>query len=182
VLGPILCDLAAGHVAAWIRPRDHEDGAGGPGESAPWPWPGPAVQLIEAADGSTCAVTLLSATPFAEQLARIADQVQEWAVEVLWTAAEPAVWPHCPDHPDAHPLHAQVQHWTDGPRHEDAAVWVCPRSGRTVCAIGDLADVVVSAEGDAGGAASGNAASGNAASGGTASAGVRCAASPRADR
>jgi len=170
VLGPILRDLAAGHVAARIRPRDCEGDADGM-DGADALVRGPSVQLLEAADGSACAVSLLSDTPFAEQLARIADQVQEWAVEVLWAAAEPAVWPHCPDHPDSHPLHALVQHWTDGPRHEDAAVWVCPRSGRTVCAIGDLAAVAASPDGHA-----------DPASDRAASAAVRCAASPRADR
>lgn len=133
VLAPILRDLAAGHVAAAPRLGD----CAGAVEAAQ----GPAVLLIRAPDGSSCAISLLSDTPFTEQLARVADQVQEWAVEVLWAAGEPAVWPHCPDHPDSHPLHARVQQWTDGAQHEEAAVWTCPKSGRTICAIGDLAAV-----------------------------------------
>ena len=132
VLAPILRDLAAGHVAA-PRLAPHPPHAADDE-------PGPDVLMLYAPDGSGCGLSLLPDTPFAEQLARVADQVQEWAVEVLWTAGESAVWPHCPEHPDAHPLQARVQQWTDGARHEDAAVWACPRTGHAVCAIGELPD------------------------------------------
>jgi hypothetical protein len=82
------------------------------------------------------------------RLAEVADQVQEWAVEALWGAGKPAVWPHCPVHPGSHPLAATVV--------EGVAVWVCPkapkasrapRAGKVpeaskgeapVCAIGEL--------------------------------------------
>lgn len=129
VLAPILRDLAAGHVAApRLGPL-----AGGNGTE-----PGPAELILIAPDGSGCGISLLPGAPFAEQLARVADQVQEWAVEVLWTAGESAVWPCCPEHPDSHPLHAQVQRWLEGARHEDAAVWVCPKSGHVACAIGEF--------------------------------------------
>lgn len=65
------------------------------------------------------------------RLAEVADRAQEWAVEALWGEGEPAVWPHCPAHPDSHPLGATV---VDG-----VAVWVCPRDdGRPVSVIGEL--------------------------------------------
>ncbi len=72
----------------------------------------------------------------AERLASVADQVQEWAVEALWTAARPATWPECPQHPDAHPLSAVAR----GGRAE----WICPVSGRAVGEIGRLSARAVS--------------------------------------
>ncbi|MEV6483079.1 hypothetical protein [Streptomyces sp. NPDC051576] len=66
----------------------------------------------------------------AEQLANLADQVQERAVEALWSEGAPAVWPSCPAHPDTHPLTATVVAGT--------AVWVCPKNGATVARIGEL--------------------------------------------
>jgi hypothetical protein len=64
-------------------------------------------------------------------LADLADQVQEWAVEALWHASVPAFWPHCPEHPNTHPLKATVI--------AGAAVWTCPKSGATAARIGELA-------------------------------------------
>lgn len=64
------------------------------------------------------------------RLAEVADQVQDWAVEALWTEGEPAVWPHCPKHPNSHPLAATVV--------ERTAVWVCPQGGPPVHTIGEL--------------------------------------------
>ncbi|WP_329260890.1 hypothetical protein OG223_42260 [Streptomyces sp. NBC_01478] len=66
----------------------------------------------------------------AEQLASLADQVQEWAVEALWSEGAPAVRPHCPAHPDMHPPAATIV--------VSSAVWVCPKSGATVARIGEL--------------------------------------------
>jgi len=64
------------------------------------------------------------------RLAEVADQVQEWAVESLWMEGEPAVWPHCPKHPNSHPLAATVI--------ERTAVWVCPKGGPPIHTIGEL--------------------------------------------
>ncbi|MGV9242381.1 hypothetical protein [Streptomyces sp. NPDC003710] len=69
----------------------------------------------------------------AERLAYLADQVQAWAVEALWAEGVPAVGPHCPAHPDAHPLTATVV--------RDEAVWTYPRSGETVAPVGGLEDL-----------------------------------------
>ncbi|WP_187284425.1 hypothetical protein [Streptomyces sp. uw30] len=86
--------------------------------------------LLYAPDGSGQGVDLsMGATP-EECLAGIADQVQDWAVEALWSEGESAVWPQCPAHPDAHPLTATV---TDG-----TAMWVCPKSGTAFARIGRL--------------------------------------------
>jgi hypothetical protein len=62
--------------------------------------------------------------------AEVADQVQGWAVEALWTAGEPAVWPRCPAHPDTHPLDAAVEGGT--------AVWRCPRGTAPTVPMGEL--------------------------------------------
>jgi hypothetical protein len=67
----------------------------------------------------------------AEQVARLADQVQEWEVEELAAQGRPATWPQCPEHPSSHPLTPEV-----GP--DETAVWRCPRSQRVAGRIGQL--------------------------------------------
>jgi hypothetical protein len=76
-------------------------------------------------------VQLNRAEPAAEQVARLADQVQEWEVEELCARGRPATWPRCPEHPDSHPLTPEVA--PDG-----TAVWRCPRSARVAGVIGRL--------------------------------------------
>ncbi|WP_433252037.1 hypothetical protein ACQPYK_07070 [Streptosporangium sp. CA-135522] len=81
-------------------------------------------------DGSGQGVSVvLGADPVA-QTARLADQAQEWAVEALWSAGLPAVWPHCPLHPDSHPLTAEEKN--------GQAAWFCPRTGELIALIGEL--------------------------------------------
>lgn len=123
VLAPLLRDLEAAGVP---EPRL---GDAEPGFAEP-----PGV-LLYAPGGSGRGVRLLADAPRPEQLAHLADEVQEWAVEALWSIGRPAVWPHCPEHPGSHPLRPQVaDQYTDSAR----AVWCCPRSGRVVAAIGEL--------------------------------------------
>ncbi|GAA4089990.1 hypothetical protein GCM10022233_86650 [Streptomyces shaanxiensis] len=100
-----------------VRPRlreDEEDGL-----------------ILHAPDGSGLGLTVPppGVTP-AERLASLAEQVQEWAVEALWSEGASAVWPHCPDHPDTHPLEAGVV--------EGTAVWACPKSGSVFARVGGL--------------------------------------------
>ncbi|MFD4139647.1 hypothetical protein [Streptomyces sp. NPDC058572] len=86
--------------------------------------------MLYAPDGSGQGLMpAMGATP-AERLASLAEQVQEWAVEALWSEGASAVWPHCPVHPDTHPLTATVVAGT--------AVWACPKNGATVTRIGTL--------------------------------------------
>ncbi|MEV6282169.1 hypothetical protein [Kribbella sp. NPDC051770] len=66
----------------------------------------------------------------AELVQHVADQVQEFVVEELWLAGRSTSWPECEEHPGTHPLEAQLV--------EDAAVWVCPKSGHTVADVGEL--------------------------------------------
>ncbi|MEU6365129.1 hypothetical protein ABZ876_05165 [Streptomyces sp. NPDC046931] len=83
-----------------------------------------------APDGSGLGLTPHPDGTAAELLVHLADQVQDWAVEALWSEGASAVWPQCPTHPDTHPLTAAVR--------MDAAVWVCPKSGTTGARIGEL--------------------------------------------
>lgn len=91
--------------------------------------PGYGAMLYEP-DGSGHGVQWPPPGTAADRLASLADQVQEWAVEALWSAGAAAVWPHCPEHPNSHPLTATVV--------AEAAVWTCPRSGAVVARIGAL--------------------------------------------
>ncbi|GGO88811.1 hypothetical protein [Wenjunlia tyrosinilytica] len=86
--------------------------------------------MLFAPDGSGQGVAVWPCQEFPDQVANLADQVQEWAVEALWSQGLPAVWPQCPDHPDAHPLTAVVS--------ACEAVWTCPKTARQVAAVGQL--------------------------------------------
>ena len=68
--------------------------------------------------------------PEFEQVAELADQVQEWIIEELWGAA-PTNWPPCPTHPTTHPLVARA--------YAGVAVWCCPEDGEPAARIGQLA-------------------------------------------
>ncbi len=91
--------------------------------------PGDASAYLRSPDGSTVGIRVDLGEPDAEQLASVADQVQEWAVEELWSS-RPTNWPRCPHHPDTHPLQAAV---LDG-----GAWWTCPQGGGRVARIGSL--------------------------------------------
>ncbi|MEV5121393.1 hypothetical protein AB0K49_00970 [Streptomyces decoyicus] len=86
--------------------------------------------MLWAPDGSGQGLTSPLGGTAAERLVHLADQVQEWAVEALWSEGASAVWPQCPTHPDTHPLTATVR--------TDTAVWVCPKRGAVVARIGEL--------------------------------------------
>ncbi|GII34315.1 hypothetical protein [Planotetraspora mira] len=93
-------------------------------------WEGLASAMFYAPDGSGQGVSVVVGQDPTEQVSRLADQVQEWAVEALWTAGLSAVWPHCPSHPDSHPLVARVAC--------GEAAWFCPKTGELVAPIGQL--------------------------------------------
>jgi hypothetical protein len=65
-----------------------------------------------------------------DELARLADQVQEWAVEELWNRGRSTSWPECPFHPNSHPLKPAVV--------AGAAWWRCPKNAERVAVIGAL--------------------------------------------
>ncbi|BBC34807.1 hypothetical protein SGFS_061010 [Streptomyces graminofaciens] len=90
---------------------------------------GPGV-VLWAPDGSGQGVYAEPDGRSAVLLVDVAEQVQTWAVEALWAAGEPTVWPRCPEHPGSHPLTAAVE--------KGAAVWVCPRTATVASRVGEL--------------------------------------------
>jgi hypothetical protein len=66
----------------------------------------------------------------AERVVHVADQVQEFVLEELGRLELPATWPECVEHPGSHPLEARLAEGGPG--------WVCPKSGRTIAAVGGL--------------------------------------------
>jgi hypothetical protein len=81
-------------------------------------------------DGSGCGISVLRDDWLAERIAFLADGFQDAEVENLPASGLSAVWPSRPDHPDTHPLQAEV-------RGHDA-VRVCPATTRPVARIGRL--------------------------------------------
>ena len=117
-LRPVLADLrATGVPVPQIVDSDWTGEADRPGAT------------LWSPDGSGQGVAVHRGRPPAEQVADVADQVQEWVVEELWRRA-PTNWPRCPHHPTTHPLAARLQ--------SGAAWWVCPRDGVAVSEIGSL--------------------------------------------
>jgi hypothetical protein len=65
-----------------------------------------------------------------DAIVRVADLVQDAAVEAMSAASVPPVWPNCPRHPGTHPLQAAVEH--------EHAVWRCPVDRITIAEVGAL--------------------------------------------
>jgi hypothetical protein len=120
-LEPVLRDLAKpGGVLPDVRDEAWSD------------VPRTASAMLWAADGSGTGVSLELGKPGSTQIAALADQVQEWAVEALWSLRRPTNWPPCPHHPGSHPL---------APTESDGrAVWICPADNSEVSEIGSLAE------------------------------------------
>jgi hypothetical protein len=119
-LAPVLRDLERTGPAVPATVRDGD-------------WSGVDGQLtgtVSGPSGSRWGVYVMAGEPAPEQIASVADQVQEWAVEELWTIGLPTNWPPCPEHPHTHPLAAVVR---DGD-----AVWMCPATEAVVSEIGRL--------------------------------------------
>jgi len=76
-------------------------------------------------------ISVLLDSPPAEQVAQMAEQLQNWAADQLHDAGQPPEWPACPEHPS--PPHRLEPDVRDG-----AAVWACPESGHVIWAIGAL--------------------------------------------
>jgi hypothetical protein len=122
-MAPLLRDLrAADAIVPEVRYEAEEDC--GPGYVCAVI--GPAGRTV-----GSLGVRVAAARPAAEQVAGLAEQVQEWEVEALADAGRPATWPECPEHPRSHPLEPAVS-------SGGAASWRCPRSGLAVGAIGEL--------------------------------------------
>ena len=118
-LEPVLRDLA---LPGGVLPDVRDE---------PWGAAGTASAMLYAADGSGAGVSTWVGSPLPTQVAALADQVQDWAVEALWSLHRPTNWPPCPRHPGSHPLAAGE---IDG-----RAVWICPADQIEVSAIGGVA-------------------------------------------
>lgn len=98
-------------------------------EDSDWQdWPTAESALLRSADGSGMGVWVDTASSMADQVAALADQVQDWVVELA--DKRMTTWPQCPDHPANHPMLAVAEN--------DCAMWVCPASRRQVSEIGQL--------------------------------------------
>ena len=117
-LVPVLRDLEGAGIAA---PRIEADG-----------WTGDADQpsvMLWSPTGSGMGVQVSRQARPAEQVASVADQVQEFVIAELWSRA-PTNVPPCPRQPSTHPLRA--------PARDDAAAWVCPVDDFVVALVGAL--------------------------------------------
>lgn len=104
-------------ISPSVQPSDWDDQESVASAAVWWP------------DGSGAGISVPRDQPLAERVVLLADQFQDHEVGALWSAGRPAVWPHCPGHPDSHPLRARV---LDG-----VACWVCGDS-TVIAAVGDL--------------------------------------------
>ncbi len=118
-LTPVLRDLeTTGSVRPLIRDEQWSD------------YPGQVTAMLGSPDGTGQGVSAMAGEPWAERVAAVADQVQDWVVEELCSLGRPTNWPPCPAHPQSHPLSAVVR---DG-----RAVWACPRTDQVISGIGQL--------------------------------------------
>lgn len=118
---PVLRDLAATQaIMLDIQEEAHQDQ--GPSVVCAW---------VRSSNGKTgTGISISLAVPPAQQVAELAEQLQELELEELSAAGRSATWPECPEHPDSHPLEASVRNYT--------AMWLCPRSRNAICAIGGI--------------------------------------------
>jgi hypothetical protein len=114
-LAPVMRDLeVSGQAPPLIREESRED----LDDDAICAW-------IEGPDGTGQGIRMWLNGSADYQLYSLAEQVQEW------TADQGTTWPPCPIHPDAgHRLEPEIR--------DDEAVWLCPRDGETVAAVGSL--------------------------------------------
>jgi hypothetical protein len=88
-----------------------------------------ACAMVSWQDGSGAGISVPRHEPLPVRVVYLADQFQESEVEALWSAGRSAVWPHCPRHPNTHPLNARL--------HNGVAVWVCGEFD-VIASIGEL--------------------------------------------
>jgi hypothetical protein len=80
--------------------------------------------------GSGSGIHLSEGASPVEQIADLADQLRDVAIESLWFAGLPVTWPECPQHPNSHPLDPRVVSFR--------AVWRCPMTLEVIAEIGML--------------------------------------------
>jgi hypothetical protein len=119
-LEPLLRDLAATRMPLPdVREEAHED--------RPWSVCG----WIAEPGGFGQGVSVMRDSTPAERVRELAEQFQNWAVDVMADAGESASeWPPCPEHDRRHGLMADVRDGT--------AIWVCLHPEHVIAPIGAL--------------------------------------------
>jgi hypothetical protein len=80
--------------------------------------------------GSEARVTFLGTGDPPQDVADLADRMQDVATEALWFEGLSKVWPECPEHPASHALRSTVV--------AKRPVWQCPLNRDVVAEIGRL--------------------------------------------
>lgn len=133
---PVLADLAVIGLTPDLREEAHESLS-----YAVCAWVQGSAWSLGSPDRYGQGIRILLGHSFAERVAGLAAQFQEWTgdrqLQEHYGAVGPeaelrAVWPGCPEHGRRHPLSPVV--------HEDHAVWSCEESGQLIADIGTLAD------------------------------------------
>jgi hypothetical protein len=120
-IAPLLADLAAsGMSLPDIREEAHEE------RQAP-----SVCGWIQRLDGTGEGISVLADTSPAEQVAELAEQVQNWAADQMHDAGRTPEWPACPQHPS-------TPHRLDPEVRDGRAVWTCRQTGQVIWPIGDL--------------------------------------------
>lgn len=115
-LAPVLRDI---ETTGAPMPTIAESDWAGSGYSSAWLW--------SPKDGTGCGIHVDPESAEWVCVVRVAEQVQEWLIEELWSHA-PTNWPQCPRHPENHPLCPAVA--------DERAVWLCPSDGTLIAPIG----------------------------------------------
>lgn len=118
-VAPLLRDMeATGHALPDIRAEAHADR--GTGIVCAW---------IRDPGGAGRDISVLPPGQRGDQLYDLAEQLQDWAGDVLVDPAR-RPWPNCPAHPGDHRLEPEAT--------GDTAVWWCPQTAQVIAEIGAL--------------------------------------------
>ncbi len=118
-VAPLLRDMeATGQALPDIQAEAHA----GPGVGVVCDW-------IRGPGGTGRQITVLSPGQRGDQLADLAEQLQDWATDAEADPQQPR-WPDCPAHPGAHRLEPEAL--------GENAVWYCPQTSRVIAEIGAL--------------------------------------------
>src|SRR5437667_5067956 len=80
--------------------------------------------------GSETQVTFLGTGKPPQDIADLADKVQDVATDALWFEGLSKVWPECLEHPESHALRPTVA--------AERPVWRCPLTREVIAEIGSL--------------------------------------------
>lgn len=117
---PLLADLAASGLGLPdIRDEAHEER-----EAAVCGW-------IQGRGRTGEGIWVLLDSSPAEQVAQLAEQVQNRAADQLNDAGRPPEWPGCPQHPSP-------PHRLDPQLRDSRASWVCWQTGQVIWPVGEL--------------------------------------------